>query len=75
MILSNKIYAPALCWRMAEYQALKRLSPAIKDQVVPILRIPEVEFDFELRIPKKTVHEHVFPFVRRFHQKWGQRPA
>ena len=75
MILSSKIYVPALCWRMAEYQALMRLTPAIKDQVVPLIRIPEVEFDFDFWRPKKTVHEHVHPFVKRFHEKWGQRPA
>ena len=60
---------------MGEYQALMRLAPAIKDRVVPLIRIPEVEFDFELRRPKKTVHQHVFPFVQRFHKKWGHRPA
>ena len=42
---------------------------------MPLIRIPEVEFDFDLRKPKKTVHQHVFPFVQRFLKKWGQRPA
>ena len=75
MILSNKTYVPALCWRMAEYQALMRLAPTIKDQVVPLICIPEIEFDFDLRKPKRTVYEHVFPFVKRFHVKWGRRLA
>ena len=51
MILSNRIYVPALCCRMAEYQALMRLSPVIKDRVVSLIRILEVEFDFDLWIP------------------------
>ncbi|MCY4005879.1 MAG: beta family protein [Rhodobacteraceae bacterium] len=60
---------------MAEYQALMRLAPAVKEQIVPLIRIPAVEFDFDRRQPKKTVHEHVVPFIERFHRKWGERPA
>ncbi|MCP4165931.1 MAG: hypothetical protein GY759_08560 [Chloroflexi bacterium] len=75
MILSDDMYVPAMRWRQAEYQALLRLRPQVKDKVVPLISIPEVEFDFELRQLKKSVHEHVFPFVGRFHAKWGTRPA
>ncbi len=75
MILSDNMYVPALRWRQGEYQALLRLKKAVKDQVVPFVTIPEVEFDFELWQPKKTVHEHVLPFPGRFRTKWGARPA
>lgn len=75
MILTNKMYVPALRWRQGEYQALERLSPAAKDRIQPYITIPEVEFDFELWQPKKTVQEHVHPFAARFNAKWGQRPA
>jgi hypothetical protein len=75
MILSEDIYVPTLRWRQGEYQALLRLSPAAKDRIVPYITIPEVEFDFETRQPKKSVHEHVHPFVARFKAKWGRRPA
>lgn len=75
MILSKDMYVPVLRWRQGEYQALFRLSGAIKDRVVPLVSIPDVEFDFELRQPKKSVHEHVYPFVKRFEAKWGPRPA
>ncbi len=35
MILSDGMYVPALRWRQGEYQALRRLEDAVKDQVVP----------------------------------------
>lgn len=75
MILTKDMYVPALRWRQGEYQALARLTAAAKDRIVPYVTIPEVEFDFELWQPKKTVQEHVHPFAARFNAKWGQRPA
>ncbi len=75
MILTKDMYVPALRWRQGEYQALARLTVASKDRILPYVTIPEVEFDFELWQPKKTVQEHVDPFAARFNAKWGQRPA
>jgi len=69
------MYVPALRWRQGEYQALARLAASAKDRIMPYITIPEVEFDFELWQPKKTVQEHVHPFAARFNAKWGARPA
>ena len=75
MILTNNIYIPALRWRQGEYQALAGLSANAKERIVPFITIPDVEFDFELWRPKKSIQEHVHPFSARFKAKWGQRPA
>ena len=75
MILTKDMYVPALRWRMAEYQALMRLAAKAKDRVVPYITIPEQEFDFDSWQPKKTIHEHVHPFVARYEAKCGARPA
>ncbi len=75
MILHEGMYISALCWRQGEYQALLRLSNHVKDRIMPCITIPEVEFDFEERRPKKSVHEHVHPFAARYKAKWGKRPA
>lgn len=75
MFLTKDMYVPALRWRQGEYQALTRLAAAAKDRIVPFITIPDVEYDFETRQPKKSVQEHVHPFAARFKAKWGQRPA
>lgn len=75
MILTKDMYVPALRWRMAEYQALLRLAAAAKERMVPYITIPEREFDFDSWQAKKTIHEHVHPFVARYEKKWGNRPA
>lgn len=75
MNLSESTYVPALRWRQGEYQALLRLSAAVKDRVMPLITLPPVEFDFERRQPMKSTHEHVHPFCKRYVAKWGKRPA
>jgi hypothetical protein len=75
MILTSDMYVPAIRWRQGEYQALHRLTNRTKERVVPLITIPEVEFDFEERRPKKSVQEHVHPFAARYKSKWANRPA
>jgi hypothetical protein len=75
MNLRPDTYVPSLRWRCGEYQALFRLGDSAKDRIVPFVVVPEIEFDFEEWRPKKTVQAHVTPFARRYHQKWGNRPA
>ena len=59
MILSEDMYVPVLSWRQGEYQALSFLNPCDKDKIIPLVCIPQVEFDFEMRKDKKTVDEHL----------------
>jgi len=68
-------YVPVLKWRQGEYQALFRLHDSVKDNIVPLVNIPPLEYDFEEKRMKKTVHEHVEPFPKRFSVKWGNRNA
>jgi len=75
MNLPEDTYVPALRWRMAEYQALLRLSAKVKERIVPLITIPPVEYDFDLQQPKKSVHEHVHPFVGRYKVKWGAQAS
>ena len=75
MILRDDTYVPALRWRQAEYQALFGLESNVKDRVVPLITIPEIEYDFERQKPKSTVQDFVQPFVGRYMKQWGFRPA
>lgn len=75
MILTDEHYVPSLRWRMSEHQALMRLKPLVKDQITPLICLPDIEFDFEYRRPNKTVHEYILPFPEKFLNKWCNRPA
>ena len=75
MILTHEHYVPSLRWRMSEYQALMRLKSQVKDQIMPLICLPDIEFDFETRQPRKTVNDYILPFPAKFLAKWPSRPA
>jgi len=70
MILNDSMYVPAVRW-LGEYQALLRLCKATKDRVVPLITVPEPQFDFELQQPMKIVHGQVVRFPGSFRKKLG----
>ena len=73
--LPSNTYVPSLRWRRGEYQALHNLDGSIKNRIVPLIVIPEVEYDFEKQENKRSVHDHVQPFADRFYDNWGLLPA
>lgn len=75
MAPKNAFYVPCLRWRLAERQALDSLSDGAKDSIVPLITIPDLEFEFEDGTPKKTVEEHVSPFPKRYKEKWRIRKS
>jgi len=68
-------YVPLMRWRAGEYRALKRLSDACRQRVVPLIEVLPPDFDFELRQPKKHIDEQLKPFVKQFEDHWPNRPA
>ena len=74
-MLKPDTYVPSLRWRLAEKQALFRLSTTAKDRVVPFVTVTKPEYNFEKGRMARTVQEQVEPFAREFNNKWGSRPA
>lgn len=73
MDLTKYTYVPSIRWRMGEYGALSTLAPRVKDRVVPFVTIPAIEYDFEEQKQRKSVQDHVQPFVKRFESKWNRK--
>ncbi len=67
-----KSYIPCLRWKMGEYQAVLQLSDNAKENITPIIEVPEIGFDFENWRPTKTIDEQLENFTKRIHDKWGQ---
>jgi len=71
--MNHTTYVPILKWKMGEYQALSRLTEAVKDRTVPLLEIPPVGFDFETQQQKKSHDDHLQDFGKRLYSKWQGR--
>lgn len=72
-MLSHDHYVPVLKWKMGEYQALNRLSEAVKNKVTPLIEIPPVGFDFELSQNRESWESHLGDFGKRLKSKWQSR--
>jgi len=57
---------------MGEYQAVLRLHETTKKMFTPLIEIPELGWDFENETEAKTIDEHLAPFAKRVHEKWGR---
>ena len=64
-------YVPCVRWKQGEYQALLRLFAETKDNITPLIEVPEIGWDFEKRVEAKTLDEHLAPFAKRVQEKWG----
>ncbi|WP_081862697.1 beta family protein [Chromobacterium haemolyticum] len=68
-------YVPILKWQQAEYQALMRSKPDVKNVLFPLFVIPPIGYDFEEKRAKKNINEHIEPIGNRIFTKWGKRKA
>ena len=64
-------YVPCLRWKQGEYQAVSRLPVTMKGKFTPLIEVPEIGWDHERSRRAKTIDEHLAPFAKRVHKKWG----
>ncbi len=72
---NERHYVPCLRWKQGEYQGLLQLREVTKYQIVPLLEVPEINFDFETREDVKTIDKHLEKFAQRVLNKWGKQMA
>jgi Beta protein len=72
-MFGHQHYVPILKWKQGEYQALHRLTNAVKDGLTPLIEIPAVGFDHEAGEERETIDSHLGDFGRRLHSKWQAR--
>lgn len=75
MKFTHSQYVPCLRWKMGEYQAVFGLPETVKNNITPLIEIPELGYDFEEQKESKTLDEHLEPFAKRVAKKWGVRPC
>ncbi|WP_294188237.1 beta family protein [uncultured Clostridium sp.] len=56
---SKNYYVPVLKWKRGEQKAIENLSTNSLDNIMPLIEIAPIEFDYENNRPKKTIDEHI----------------
>ena len=72
MNFDHRHYVPCLRWKQGEYLAVSQLPHATKHAFTPLTEVPEIGWDFERGTEAKTIDEHLAPFAKRVHDKWGR---
>src|SRR5688572_8171323 len=68
------IYVPILKGKEGEYGALEALDDALKDQIVPLVEVPAVPFDYVNERPVRSLDEHITGVADRLRRTWVGRP-
>lgn len=72
-MFTHNHYVPLLRWKLGEYQALSRLSEGAKAFITPLIEIPPVTYDFEIKRQSRSLDEHLGAFGTRLRTKWDGR--
>ncbi|WP_407353991.1 beta family protein [Luteimonas sp. R10] len=72
-MFSHAHYIPILKFRQGEYLAIGRSSAAIKKWMTPFFELPTEPWDFEEKIPSKSMDEHLAQFGKRLARNWKAR--
>jgi hypothetical protein len=67
-------YVPILKGKEGEYNALRELTPAIRNGLTPLIEPIPIPYDFANEVPAKTVDEHLGNFIGKIVLNWGLDP-
>jgi hypothetical protein len=69
------LYVPILKGKAGEYGALEDLDDGLRSQIMPLIEIPAVDWDWENERPVKSVDEHVATVAEKIQRAWGVQPV
>jgi hypothetical protein len=71
---AEPIYVPVLKGKEGEFAALEALSPDVRRQVMPLMEIPPIPYDYVNDRPAKSLEEHVAGVAQRLKKCWQDGP-
>jgi Beta protein len=72
--MPEPIYVPILKGKEGEYAALETLTADIKNQLMPLIKVPAIPWDFASESPAKSLDEHISGFLDRLKRACGVMP-
>jgi T4 beta protein len=71
---AKPIYVPVLKGKEGEFAALEELSADVKAQIMPLIEIPAVPYDYANERPAKDLDEHIRNIAQRIFRCWQSGP-
>jgi hypothetical protein len=68
------IYVPVLKGKEGEFAALEALSPDIRRQVLPLIEVPPIPYDYVNERAAKSLEDHVAGVAQRLQRCWQNSP-
>ncbi|RZU42420.1 beta family protein [Edaphobacter modestus] len=72
--MPEPIYVPILKGKEGEYAALEALATEIKDQILPLIEIPSIPWDFASECPAKSLDDHISGIPDKLKRACGTTP-
>jgi hypothetical protein len=72
--MPEAIYVPILKGKEGEYAALESLSPTIRGNLLPLIEIPPIPWDFAAKCPAKSLDDHTSGIPDRLRRACGNIP-
>jgi hypothetical protein len=73
--MATPAYVPILKGKEGEFAALESLGGDVPAQIMPVIEIPSVPYDYGNERPTRTVEEHINNVSERLRRSWGTRPV
>jgi hypothetical protein len=68
--MSKNLYVPILKWKGGEKAAIEQLPPYIQERILPLFEIPKIDYDYDKKMPKKTLDSHLKNFGAEAKKIW-----
>src|SRR5438445_5954109 len=68
------IYVPVLKGKEGEFAALEALASDVRPELMPLIEIPPVPYDYADERPGKSVEQHISGIAERLRRCWGDNP-
>lgn len=65
------LYIPILKGKAGELKALAELSPDIQSRILPVIEVPEIDWDYDNDRPKVSLEEHVDGEPEKLRKAWA----
>src|SRR5579871_5600713 len=72
--MPQPLYVPVLKGKEGEFAALEALESDVRLNMMPLIEIPPVQYDYVNERPAKTLDEHVSGIAERLRKAWKEQP-